>query len=217
MKKITMIAALGLISPLYAADHLIEYKFEKRGEHFQRHLAELHSAWGVQGVGVLNTALELTGVTTESGTVTNIHSGFSYLLPVTDHLLVGPAAKYNYVAGKDDAIKAGIAWAYTGFDQIQLAGQVRYDHQLDDNSFDLLRTDLIFGLPITENSYLTTSSTNFNPVEGELNAWQEYELEFKYTGFEGIYPYLATTITTDNEPLGQGENAYIFGFYIPFN
>ncbi|WP_028865849.1 hypothetical protein [Psychromonas aquimarina] len=217
MKKILVTAALAISTQAYSADHLIEFKSEKRGDHFERHFAELHSAWGQQGWGVLNTTLELNGTTTQAGTTTNIHPGFTYLLPVTENFLVGAAAKYNYKAGKDDAVKAGIGWAYTGFEQIQLAGQVRYDHQLGGGGFDLLRTDIIVGFPLSEQGYVTTTSTNMSPVEGEAEAWQEYELEFKYTGFDGIHPYLATTITTDNDPLGQGDNAFIFGIYIPFN
>lgn len=217
MKKSLVLAIFAISTHAYSAEHLVEFKFEKRGNHFERHFAELHSAWGQQGWGVLNTTLELNGTTTQLGTTTNIHPGFTYLLPVTENFLVGAAAKYNYVANKDDAIKAGLGWAYTGFEQIQLAGQIRYDHQLSDDSFDLVRTDIIIGLPLSEYSSLTTTSTNMSPVESDAKAWQEYELEFKYTGFDGIHPYLATTITTDNDPLGQGDNAFIFGFYIPFN
>ncbi|USD43625.1 hypothetical protein J4N42_15725 [Vibrio sp. SCSIO 43135] len=222
MRKQALLLALTLPASVFpvtaiAGQHLIEFKSERRGDTFQRHFAELHSAWGQQGIGILNTTLELNGTTTALGTATNIHPGFSYLMPVTKTLLLGPAAKYNYIAGKKDAIKAGIAFAYTGFESIQMGGQIRYDHQLGNNSFDLVRSDLIVGFPLLEDSYLTTTSTNMNPVEGDNGSWQEYELEFKYTGFEGIHPYLGTTITTDNDPLGQGDNAIIAGFYVPFS
>ncbi|MGF1721164.1 hypothetical protein L4D20_14090 [Vibrio kyushuensis] len=200
-----------------AGDHLIEFKSERRGSDFQRHFAELHSAWGQQGIGILNTTLELNGTTTQLGTVTNIHPGFSYLMPISEDLFIGPAAKYNYIAGKKDAIKAGLAFAYMGFDDIQLSGQVRYDHQLGHSSFDLVRSDLLVSFPISQDIYLSTTSTNMNPVEGNNGSWQEYEFEFKYSGFENILPYIGTTITTDNDPLGQGDNAIIAGFYVPFN
>lgn len=217
MKKMLLVTAL--LSPITAsaATHMIEFKSERRGNHFQRHFAELHGSWGQQGVGVLNTTLELNGTTTQLGTLTNIHPGFTYLMPISEDLLIGPAAKYNYVAGKQGAIKAGVAWAYTGLEQIILGGQVRYDHQLSSSLFDLVRTDIIFGFPINPSIYLSTTSTNASPVEGAIGSWQEYEFEFKYTRFAEFQPYFGTTITTDNDPLGLGDNAYIVGFYIPFS
>lgn len=215
LKKIVLLSCLAPIAG-FASDHVIEFKSERRGDTFKRHFAELHSNFGQVGWGYLNTTWELNGTTTEAGTITNIHPGFSYLLPVTEHFFAGPVAKYNYIAGKDDAIKAGIGWAYSGFSNITLGGQVRYDHQLGNNSFDMVRTDLIFGFSLSESFKVNTTTTNMSPIKGQLNAWQEMEIELKYTGFDGFHPYLGTTLTTDNDPLGRGDNAYIIGFYMPF-
>jgi hypothetical protein len=42
------------------------------------------------------------------------------------------------------------------------------------------------------------------------------ELEFKYTVFSGIHPYIGTILATDEDPMGRGDNGFILGFYIPF-
>ncbi|WP_319554343.1 hypothetical protein [uncultured Vibrio sp.] len=218
--KLASILGLGITLnvPAFAANHLMEFKAEKRGSDFERHFAELHSSWGMQGVGLLGTTLELNGTTWFGHTVTHIHPGFTYMIPVVGKFYAGPVMKYDYVVDKDDALKSGLGWAYAGFKGIKLAGQFRYDYQLGDDGFDLVRTDVLAGFPITGIGYLTATFTNMNPLEGPLSeSWQELEMEFKYTGFSGIHPYVATTITSDSEPLGQGDDAYIIGLYIPFS
>lgn len=127
MKKTLAVALALFTTSAQSTDHLLEFKFEKRGQDFERHFAELHSAWGKVGSGILNTTLELNGTTTKLGTTTNIHPGLTYLVPITENWLMGIAAKYNYVVNKSDALKAGVGWAYLGFESIDIAGQVRLD------------------------------------------------------------------------------------------
>ncbi len=219
MKNVTSILSLGLTlaAPTFAANHLIEYKSEKRGSDFERHFAELHSSWGKQGIGLLGTTLELSSATRLGNTVSYIQPNFTYMIPLVSKLYAGPIVQYSYLVDKDDALKSGLVWGYTGFEGIKLGGLFGHAYQLGDNGFDLIRTDVLAGFPITKVGYLTATFTNINPLEGPFDSWQELELEFKYTGFSGIHPYVATTITSDNELLGQGDDAYIIGFQIPFS